>query len=102
MVHPDADNTSTQTTNDSVSYQKSIPVSCHKHTIAKIRSVRIDFFIIISLVLCVGILYSPVKFSFGQKKLVVLYLVHSIGAMHQHKLFHQLLSINWVLNGFLL
>ncbi|CAF4986417.1 unnamed protein product [Rotaria magnacalcarata] len=37
MVHPDADNTITHA-NDSVAIQRNIPVSCHKHTIAKNQS----------------------------------------------------------------
>jgi len=41
MVNPDADNTTSMHSNDSGAIQRNIPVSCHKHTVEKSRSVGI-------------------------------------------------------------
>jgi hypothetical protein len=53
MVNPDADNTTSSHTDDSIVSQRNIPASCHKHSIEKIKTVDIYFsssYVILSII----------------------------------------------------
>jgi hypothetical protein len=48
MVNPDADNISLVQSGDSIAIQRNTPVSCHKHTVQKSRTVGIYSLIILT------------------------------------------------------
>lgn len=51
MVNPDADNTTSIHSSDSIGLQRNIPASCHKHTVQKSRSVKKNLFFVYFLML---------------------------------------------------
>lgn len=79
MVNPDVDKVPTHT-NQSVNTSRNIPASCHKHTVEATRSVCIPYNRI--SLFKFRIFNRLAKSYYGQKKLVVLFLVHSIGVTH--------------------